>query len=244
MIITKYEKFVESVSSHNDLVALTNFIIDKMVDNIMANYNDSLNADDGKYNILNFIELTTIDYMAVYNSALSQNIKNAIKKQYIVIFAEEQIDDRLGSYYQPEDREDDYIYGGISIRIKLDTIDSKSIIEANNKAIWKKFLNNYSKYIIHELQHWYDDVRSNGKYGDNEVTMDDKEISKDEYLKLPYEISARFTDTLYKMKIKQFKSVESFISRFIKLFSGWNLLTEDQQKRIKKRLAIHYVNFH
>ena len=129
---------------------------------------------------------------------------------------------------------------------------------------------------IHELQHAYDDYRSKGKsfntkefkaymekYAEKEEFADKKEevIAAKEYLKLPHEVWARFSQAMdktrftsgdfvkdesgkYFMKLEM-KSLKSVVNSFFYNFENWGTLLApgDKLSRIQKRLINAVVQF-
>jgi hypothetical protein len=64
--------------------------------------------------------------------------------------------------------------------------------------------------LIHEMQHALDDVKSQGKYAADAVksnNTDDEQARYQNYLKLPYEINARFTQALLDISL-QYNKIE------------------------------------
>jgi hypothetical protein len=59
--------------------------------------------------------------------------------------------------------------------------------------------NKFKKSLVHELQHFYDYFISNGK------SFTVKVKNKHDYYNLPYEINARFTDTISNIKFYEYK---------------------------------------
>lgn len=103
-----------------------------------------------------------------------------------------------------------------------------------------KIINKYKKTLVHELQHFYDDVRSQGKYVGSNYSNDS---GSDNYWKSSVEVSARYTDTILQLKNGNvFYSTKwsEVLYAFKNLFRKWELLDKDVQERLIKRLSQEY----
>lgn len=65
-----------------------------------------------------------------------------------------------------------------------------------------------------------------------------------DYLKLPHEINARFHATLVKLSEQKYylESWENFLKGFKDIFNGWDLLSDEQKKKIINKIYIIYDN--
>lgn len=111
--------------------------------------------------------------------------------------------------------------------------------------------------LLHELQHVYDDYRSDGKYSKH-LTSDffknkhtaDLLHSKDrlsgeekdfinninkQYLKFPHEINARFTQAISKIDFT--KDWTSVLKSFKYNFHGWDLMSDKYKKKLIRKLS-------
>ena len=103
--------------------------------------------------------------------------------------------------------------------------------------------------LIHELQHAYDDFRSNGNYANDKksknyyknlnykplspgAVMDDK--TRQIYLTLPHEYWARFSE--FATKRYMGGSFDQILKTFKQTFSGYNLLSDNVKNRLQKAL--------
>ena len=103
--------------------------------------------------------------------------------------------------------------------------------------------------LIHELQHAYDDFRSNGNYAHDkksnnyyknlsykplspDAVMDDK--TRQIYLTLPHEYWARFSE--FTTKRYMGGSFEQILATFKQTFSGYNLFSDNVKNRLQKAL--------
>jgi len=137
--------------------------------------------------------------------------------------------------------------GEIYILLNDDTINKLSVREV----------------LIHEFQHVFDDVRSNGKYTENKRSIKYWEKVKqkyygenhdelftvtsqpniyDEYLKLPEEVNARFTEAISKLIYydKENISLKLFIEEFKTKFLGWNKMSPNIKKSLIRKVSNFY----
>lgn len=112
----------------------------------------------------------------------------------------------------------------------------------------------FKSLIVHELQHAYDDFRTNGKFVIHKKTQDyfknqqskgnENVESKEEYknyLNLPHEMWARFSETITNFNKYDWK--EDFIyllKGFRNSFKGYKYLDEKDKKRLIKALYKYY----
>lgn len=101
--------------------------------------------------------------------------------------------------------------------------------------------------LLHELQHAFDDFRSEGKYrGNDELDIYGFPIKKNykQYLNLKHEIDARFAQTFStinfydKNKIRDFDDV---LNDFKNEFVGFNILSSKDKKRILSLFGKFYI---
>jgi len=129
-------------------------------------------------------------------------------------------------------------------------LNGKITIKVPNKAFVKNAskgfsmaINSIKDTLVHELQHAYDWWRSNGKYnsdkkskkyyqGDTEAPLSPEQ--KKLYYQLPPEYWARFSETIY--KIDKRLPFEAFYEVFQKKFRGWDVLSPNDLKRLKKAI--------
>jgi hypothetical protein len=92
----------------------------------------------------------------------------------------------------------------------------------------------YNSTLIHELQHAYDDYRSNGKY-DN--------IKSSSYINLPYEINSFFTETISELDfIDNGKIIpwDILLYNFKKLYNEWDSIKDKYKRKLIRRLSQYY----
>lgn len=115
--------------------------------------------------------------------------------------------------------------------------------------------------IAHELQHGYDSWRSGGMYvaskagrkynaayTDEKAPVTDKQYY--DYLRLPHEVNARFTEVVKRLKPfvrKPDGSIDmvdfnQFKSDFERLYEGFDVITPKMAKRLIKRLYAYYTS--
>lgn len=144
--------------------------------------------------------------------------------------------------------------------------------ELDNSDIYFSLWYKFHSTLEHELQHAYDDYRSNTKAFINkaansyrqkyslpsgeEISLEDpiaQNNKNKEYLNLPHEIWARFTQTANELKFsdldfKKTKSgkeyvhyemipIEQVLKEFVREFKGWNILSSDMKRRLLRKVA-------
>jgi hypothetical protein len=138
---------------------------------------------------------------------------------------------------------------------------NEQVIEQMVDQIYKDVITDAAHdTVAHELQHGYDSWKSGGmyvrgklgnqyraKYPDENAPMTDKQYY--DYLRLPYEINARFTEVLKRLKIIDRLPDGSFDmidfdkvkSEFENLYPGFKLIQPKMAKRLIKRLFGYYT---
>ena len=142
---------------------------------------------------------------------------------------------------------------GQSIVIYFPYSDLKKIIDVNNIYVGQVEAFFYDdsiiggksvrEVLIHEIQHALDDWRSKGKvYKTKEYSeflqSDGKDY--DTYLKLPHEISSRFSEAISRMDYIDGGDIiplNYFLDDFKRNFNGWDKMTPDIQKRLIRRAS-------
>lgn len=143
-------------------------------------------------------------------------------------------------------------------KLKQQNIFKKPYNPSEYKTILKiSMMNNVKENIVHELQHAYDDYRSEGKYEDDplskkyysgqkqnsnaEATSEKKKKNLLIYLKLPHEYWARFSQTLSTTPNNIDKNnFNQLFDYFKKKFIGYKSLPEDDKRRILNSLYKYY----
>jgi hypothetical protein len=138
---------------------------------------------------------------------------------------------------------------------------NEQVIEQMVNQIYKDVITDVSHdTVAHELQHAYDSWKSGGmyvrgklgnqyraKYPDEKAPMTDRQYY--DYLRLPYEINARFTEVVKRLKIINRLSDGSFDmvnfdrvkSDFENLYPGFKVIQPKMAKRLIKRLYNYYI---
>ena len=92
--------------------------------------------------------------------------------------------------------------------------------------------------LIHEVQHAFDDWRSKGKaFQSKQASKYLQSPSDTAYLRLPHEISSRFTEAISKIDAGKTIPMAYFLEDFKKNFIGWNEMTPNIQKRLIRRAS-------
>lgn len=125
------------------------------------------------------------------------------------------------------------------------------IIKAGNELKIKSAL-------VHEIQHAYDDYRSEGMYstgkrsskydkrfggdtGTTENNYSDERLRA--YLNLPYEYWARFSQFISNIDIKSFENFNLLWNEFGKGFEGYGYLSPNDKKRIARSLYKYWDTY-
>lgn len=111
------------------------------------------------------------------------------------------------------------------------------------------FLPNMKPYLLHELQHWHDDVKSGSNYRNNKSEANYRKNVKgsptsqkefDQYLKLPHEIIARFTELLPSLRRQDIQSGQDLIHFFRVFFPGWDKIKQNARRSLLRKAAYYY----
>lgn len=263
----KYIRVFESYQSQKDLENLTRAICYKIGEDTYDNFID-MNFD--KIDFFVYVELNEFnpnDY----------GILNEFIKEYgdmiIGMVSKEDVENRNGIYLSDNGEGKRYIYL-LEKKDVLKMFNTILKVDKDDETIRKKFKNliyaNYKNDLIHELQHAYDDFRSNGKYHDTpedyyerrnkaislskkkklkKEELDFIEKQNIEYLNLRYEIDARFTSAINDINFYEITdSSELKIYPFTKILKDFKYamgssifyLNDDEKKRIFKKLGQFY----
>lgn len=236
---------LENTQSQNDLELICDMLISKFKNDSKEQYNIGLSfynankTDDNqpydKDNFFEFLPTLNLTYHDVkYSKKLSRSFLNTFK-----LFAKP----IKISFVPFENQKDNGIYFGGNINlIKLNCNgrflgnSPKVYVENFNHIIVNNFIELFRQTIIHELQHWYDDIRSKGKYFDRNLNN-----NHEQYLNLSHEISARFTQNVSKLDdVIEYNDFKDYLKHFIAMFNGWKNLDEKIKKRLTVRLFTHY----
>lgn len=265
-IFENYNKIKEISELANDI--LKNVAI-KFNNNIIERHKET---DKLGFEFIPMVELKDINYKD-YN-IIREYIKN---ENLTVRFYSKNNDDKLGDF-DNSNKENNIIniFYELSFLIELNKIYEKNYKENNLNDYREYYINMYIKFhstLIHEIQHSYDNYISRGKFSNDKFTRDYTKASKlkkrkkennvlskkeldfieknrKEYWKMPYEVNARYSQTITdisfydmdlevrKFKIKPFKEIlNDFTNRFI----SWGLLDYKMKKRLKNRLYKDWI---
>jgi hypothetical protein len=162
------------------------------------------------------------------------------------------------------------------IQIKLDTKIFGQILSVNidnalrkdgsvnssdaEKILRTAMMNSHKTYILHELQHAYDEWRSNGLYASDKRSVKyyeksayqtsgagaEKPMSPEEwaeYVQLPHEYWARFSEAMKKIfnkPIAFLKPYPQILKMFTKEIVGWEYLQPTDRRRLVKALEKYW----
>lgn len=104
----------------------------------------------------------------------------------------------------------------------------------------------FRKILVHELRHYYDDVKTNGKYTKDSRSkvyyknLYNKHTSEKwyEYFNLPHEYWARYTEYIGSVINKDFTSIDFpfFFDKFKKEYYKWDVLEKKAKRKLIKAL--------
>lgn len=154
-----FQKIIlESIQSHRDLDFFANFILDQVVIEIQNNFDQryAASAKNPQHSWYYFLPYLTITYSKLKEKQkYSQEFLDTLEKSARLYV----------SFYVTEERKtSSYDINNKEIHLYYRTNNSQSLlldlIENNEKWLWRDFFKSQKHALIHELQHWYDGVRS------------------------------------------------------------------------------------
>ena len=246
------EKYKDTLTYLYDYIV--NHILDMNIDILFAYIHNYSNESPVNYLVLNNKKKYSKEFVETIQSSkdLFIYIRNKEASKYV---------NTSGQYnnysnvitifvdYVPFKKELDYYIDRISDDNKnlteqlLEPIIKEGIIKLIMDYLFlERDIKGIKKVLVHELQHWYDNIRSSEKNLDNNFiqAMQKYEEGKlDDYLKLSHEISARYTETI--SNIDKYVSWKEYKYNFINEFNGWHLMSDDIKKRLLKRLYVEYM---
>ena len=116
-------------------------------------------------------------------------------------------------------------------------------LRASNIALLTKIIEDV---LVHELVHVYDDYRSKGKFigGYKDVAQDEKA-----YLTHPAEVNARYLEAIRASDKERLKITSEpkkqwylFLNEMMRNFRGWDLLSDEQTKRLTSKAYDDFYN--
>lgn len=250
----------ETYKSVNEIHELAGDIIMKSAEQNAENYNKN-KAFDYFYGInLKIIDSTKYDEIASFVKDTNLNI-------FFVPYDNNKLGVK-GSYsyyredmYDPKSEKDITIYYDFySLRDDINSYINEWG-EITTRDLYIKVYDKIKSSLIHELQHAFDDYRSKNKiyqtienrnYMLNQIknaqVKDFKTVKQ--YLNLPHEIWARFSDTVNQIYFYGFDIIEEknellffmypmhkVIKDFGRNFSGYRLLSEKMKRKLIRKIA-------
>ncbi len=263
----KWIKTFESVSSQKNLEKLSSDILKKMANRTMK-FN-IIKKDDIQYlDMINGAYLPNLD-ITKYNDELKQFITET--KLGIVPIKKLQSSAKGVTAEGAFNESSSKIYLNVKESL-IEEINEKLVnppkynehtLYLTEDDLYFKFWYAFNTILLHELQHAWDAWKSKGKYTNSkkwnkykkDIHKYNTDISQNSlkgknlfnnYLKLPHEINARFTQAIDKTRFwgveskppfNQFKKPFDTIKRdFITNYEGWNKMSPSIQKRLLHRL--------
>ena len=253
----------ENVMTQSYVERLANLIINEVVQKSTLHYNEQIgkvlsnfNPDDTSSTEKEYMELR-VKALGVYplvplvnlkEIALPSPLKTFVKSlgfdDLQIEFKSRMINDTRGTYYT-QHRTNRSI---AQIHVEL-TNDQIHDLEGNlveNYTNIVGLVNNVShilrqthteRILIHELQHYIDDQRSEGAYSTKGYDSSSKE-----YWIYPEEISARYTETIAQLNFN--KDWKTLLFNFQSKILSWFDMDTKTQQRLIKRLKVEYDNYH
>ncbi len=209
LVYMKYLKLFESYQSQKDLEILTRSICYTIGEDTYDTFGEG-SIEFFTYVKLNEFEPNDYTVLNKFIIEFGDMIIGMITKDDIGSIDGKYVNDEKGKYIYLQEYED--IINTLNIILNFDNSD-----EYNKERFREEVYKKYKGILIHELQHAYDDWRSNGKYEDSKdgyykrrdkaYTLKNKKKLKEEekdfiksqnveYLNLKYEVDARFTESI------------------------------------------------
>lgn len=240
----------ESISSQNMLSKLTRDIIKFVAKNSRYDNRVGFSFEDW-YPRTESLELDIID---------NDFYKWLLKNFSGIVFKKNKLRNSNGTYAKPFIfiyYNEGFIEDINNIIKRNDNIYDYVVISMVEDLIRREF----HRTILHELQHLYDDYVSKGgytmskKYSDFEKSGKNSYDDYEDYLKLPHEINARFTEAVDGLTFNDYlktRENNKMTKRvFIEIFNdfkyrmvGYDILDDKIKNVLKKRLYIIWDNFY
>jgi hypothetical protein len=258
----KHLMLFENHASQKELEKLSTDILNRMTNRMCKWY---LQNKEIAYSYISFGDIYDGDYHELRDFIKETNMKLQIHKEYFLNT------DVYGTYLPTKKfiilkqkyNSDDFMLKLFDL-FELNDINRKDLIKGLRKIVYR----DYNTTLIHELQHAFDDYRSNGiaiNFSDKEIndrvklkSLLNKDVLTDEesgfmdtyhknYMNLSYEIEARFTETVNQIDFsyiyKQEKNMYSFdeiFREFKSVFDGYDDLSKRDRRRVLHRLGKYY----
>ena len=239
-------------------IEILRFISDRNIGLIYELFRDMDLFDNLKENIKFDKYINYID--KIVDSNKFKKIKNFIdNKNLIFYFCDKDFGDIDGEYRKSKNWIRIYAHRDEFYEVVEDF--KEDILDINNKSIMSIYRlmydimeESFKDLIVHELQHAYDDFRSDGKFVIHKKTQDffrkqqekgnhniDTKEEYKNYLNLPHEMWARFSETITKFNKHDWKEDFIYVLKgFRKNFKGYKFLNEKDKKRLIKALYKYY----
>ncbi len=244
MYLKLFEQYItERYSNISELKTLTEDILLLMAKDIA--YGFSANSRNGyEHNIKDIFKKIDIEKY--------HNIQGFIKDDFVKSISVTIIPDEIVRGYYIDSS------GDIKLNLNPTRNDLKTLHGKDEKDIYY-LLYGLHNTLIHELQHAYDDYRSDGKYVKKGYNNEIENLEA--YYRSDHELNAHFTDIISSMEfyttdfeetptslddgivivIRKINDFDIIKQNFIKNFEGWSYLTEDIKKKMLRQLGKYYI---
>ena len=269
--IIEEEVLDETYTAQKDLEKLSNTIIKHIVRNYVLNIKHDFDSNESLNLPMSFPSAVHTNN---YSGEGYEEMSEFIKDTSLMISTKKRPTSSVRASYRPS-----FNGGIINLFYSQEEFNSiASKIEYNNTEeeienyLYYHFYTKFNSSLIHELQHAYDYWRSQGNAMNKKVESNDyiksleaKTVadltpeeknalnkSYERYLKLQYEINARFSEALKKLSwykiidltpsgpIKEIQDWDYLYKKFKYEFYGWNVMSDKMKKRLTQRLAKSY----
>lgn len=236
----RYLKLFETYTTINDLTTLTTELIKQLSSYITKNFDIE---NDIEFKLpFEFIETKfNTDIQKFIDSNFIKSIKISGNRKNI----------KAGGYYDDRNKT-------ISLLLDYDIEFIKNMKSNDDATIYFYISGKFYETLLHELQHAFDDFRSNGKFKDKNYSSFD--VNNHDNSKM--EIDAYFTATVYKIKfydmdyadtetseidnimieIKVMRDYDKVKNDFVSKYPRWNILTDENKKRILHKFGKYYID--
>lgn len=186
------------------------------------------------------------------------SLQNLIENMGLIVIFDDKFVGKNNAQYETNEK---YKILRINVRtedfynvLKNHEIDIKNLNDASittiNKILYNILYESFGGEVSHELQHAFDDFRTNSKFTRNKKSQDffkkmhskdnRHEISDEEYIKylnLPHELWGRFSETISLFNDDEWNDdFLNILKKFRKKFRGYTFLNEKDKKRLIKEL--------
>ena len=253
----RYKPLFENTSTQRDLELLADLIIDESVRKSIDKYS-SIISNYKKYLSKSDYTPTTEDFYSNFHYLIYPIMLNDLKftklkipkaiqpfiTKYIGILFYPSFPNRgyAGTYRVREEKIIIILTPRMEEKIQDVLFDNLMMGKNIKEKKLTQILKEIKGTLIHELQHFLDDKRSDGKALAGAI---DSHKDKDGYLTSQHEVNARYSNVVYIIKntnemTQRFSRVQM---KFESLFEGWHLLDFSEQQRLIKRLYAEWREF-